>query len=359
MDYENTLAPAHGGCAQQPLLCLSDERVAVILPRPPHTSARRETIAALTRHAVPGYHVEALEIGAARDALSAGRHRLALVWTSDPDAGEAISRAQDAGALVCAIHDPGAAGPAAADSAGRLERCRIVLSPTRAADRRLAELGVEATAIARWRPGIDRERFSPAYYSASAIEATPGAAHPAFSILAAEPIAAGPELTLLMEAFERACRRDDRPQLVMVGRGPAERDLRARLGGRLVVVDPAQTDRLAPMFASAELFVSVGAGDSYGVLQAQASGVAALATEGSGAAEAIEPGRNGCVVAPDPDALGAAIHGLARRATLRERLAAGGLQAAAGCTWERALAELSVHWDAAVRPRAAEVPRAA
>ena len=40
-------------------------------------------------------------------------------------------------------------------------QCRVVLSPSEAADRGLLELGIDADRIARWDRGVDLERFSP------------------------------------------------------------------------------------------------------------------------------------------------------------------------------------------------------
>ena len=89
------------------------------------------------------------------------------------------------------------------------------------------------------------------------------------------------------------------------------------------------------------------------VLEAQASGLPVLAVDTGGAAELIENGRSGCLVAPDPAALGSAIRGLARRAALQDRLATGGLMAVRERTWERSLAQLAAGYARALgEPRA-------
>jgi len=61
---------------------------------------------------------------------------------------------------------------------------------------------------------------------------------------------------------------------------------------------------------------------------AQRTGLPVLAVDGGEAAALIENGRSGFLVPDDPAALADAIRWLSRRATLRERLAAGGLLAA-------------------------------
>jgi hypothetical protein len=58
----------------------------------------------------------------------------------------------------------------------------------------------------------------------------------------------------------------------------------------------------------------------------------------------------------DPIALAGAITGLARRATLRRRLAAGGVLAARQRTWESSLAELAAGYARALTPPAEHSP---
>ncbi|MHB8693596.1 MAG: glycosyltransferase family 4 protein [Solirubrobacteraceae bacterium] len=239
----------------------------------------------------------------------------------------------------------------------------VILSPTRAADQALANLGVDPGRIARWEPGIDRKRFGPAHFSASAIPAPREPASPPFNVLCTDSLDDDRRVALLLSAFEVARRRCPGLQLVVTDCGRAAPHLRSDLRGSLTLLEPADEQR-APIYASADLFVTVDAGNGFGagVLEAQTSGLPVLALEGSGPAELIEPGRNGCVVAPDPDTLGAAIRGLARRATLRERLVTGSLLSARERTWERSLMDLASCWDRALgasHARGHEVTRAA
>ena len=86
------------------------------------------------------------------------------------------------------------------------------------------------------------------------------------------------------------------------------------------------------------------------ILEAQASGLPVLAVDAGGGAELIESGRSGCLAPRSAPALAAAIHGLARRPPLRERLATGGLAAVREHSWERALDRLAEVWEAARMP---------
>ncbi len=162
-----------------------------------------------------------------------------------------------------------------------------------------------------WRPGVDHERFHPSRYAPEVLPAD------RFNVV-------GVGCGLLSEAFELA--RDRMPQLHLV---PASGDPR--------------------VYATADLFVFAQDGDAYcqPIIEAQASGLPVLAVESGGAAELIESGRSGCLVPADAQALATALIGLARRATLRERLATGGLLAVRERTWERSLARLAEIYAAA------------
>jgi glycosyltransferase involved in cell wall biosynthesis len=176
-----------------------------------------------------------------------------------------------------------------------------------------------------WRPGVDHERFSPARY---APEVLPG---DRFNVI-------GVGGRLLAEAFEEA--RELMPRLQLVA-----------------------PDADAAVYATADLLVFADVRDGFcqPILDAQASGLAVLAAESDGAAKLIESGRSGCLVPPYPQAIATALVGLAKRATLRERLATGGLLAAREQTCERSLSQLASIYAAArtEAPAAGEVLRAA
>jgi glycosyltransferase involved in cell wall biosynthesis len=89
-----------------------------------------------------------------------------------------------------------------------------------------------------------------------------------------------------------------------------------------------------------------------------------LAVDAGGPADLIESGRSGCLVAPSAEALAEALHGLARREAIRERLATGGLVAVRERTWERSLRALAEGYTLAIgaplgHPESVDVARAA
>lgn len=231
--------------------------------------------------------------------------------------------------------------PELGHSAAVYRQSTLVLCTSTAAERVLHTLGVEPCRVRRWRHAVDPERFSPAWYSAAALtgEGTDG---PRVNLLHVGPLDQESGVEQVVDAVQFARERNPRVHLVLVGSGPLEELLRARLGDAATFVATPSSEQLARIYASADLLVCAGRGEGCGqtVLEAQASGLPVLAFNEGEPAELVEGGRSGVLVPPTTIALAEAIRWLARRGTLRERLATGGLQAVRERTWEQALAEL-------------------
>jgi glycosyltransferase involved in cell wall biosynthesis len=159
---------------------------------------------------------------------------------------------------------------------------------------------------------------------------TPSGAPQRFQLLHVGPLRHEDGIELLADAFLSARAHDPRLHLVIAGGGSAEPYLRDRLGDAATFLGWLDEDRRAPVYTGADLLVVATGADPSGraILEAQASGLPVLAVDAGAAPELIEPGRSGCLVAAEADVLAAAIRGLARRAALCERLAAGGVLAA-------------------------------
>ena len=222
-------------------------------------------------------------------------------------------------------------------------QCRVVLSPSRAADESLLDLGIPADRLARWDRGVDLDRFNPARYAPGVLPDTHSELGRTFNVLYVGRLSREKGIDLLTEAFLIARDHDPRLHLVLAGRGPEEEALRRRLGSAATFLGWVEGERLAQVYASADLFMFASTTDTFGqvILEAQASGLPVLAVDAGGPAELIEDGRSGCLVAPDPESLANALRGLARRAAIRERLATGGLLAVGDRSWQRSLNQLA------------------
>jgi glycosyltransferase involved in cell wall biosynthesis/predicted metal-dependent phosphoesterase TrpH len=236
--------------------------------------------------------------------------------------------------------------------------CRVVLCPSASAAASVQALGIAPTAVCRWDRGVDLERFNPARYAPGLLP------DGGFNVLYAGRLSREKGVELLAESFLVARDRDPRLHLVLAGRGPEEDLLRRRLGSAATFLGWVAPDALARAYASADLFLFTSVTDTFGqvILEAQASGLPVLAVAAGGPAELIDDGRSGCLVPPDPVAIATALSTLSRRASIRDRLATGGLLAARERSWERSLRQLAEGYDRALgrdAPAVAQAIRAA
>jgi glycosyltransferase involved in cell wall biosynthesis/predicted metal-dependent phosphoesterase TrpH len=236
-------------------------------------------------------------------------------------------------------------------------QCQVVLSPSRAADESLRELGIPDDRIGRWDRGVDLDRFNPARYAPGILPTTHSELGVRFNVLYAGRLSSEKGIDLLAEAFLIARDHDPRLHLVLAGRGPEEDALRHRLGSAATFLGWVEGDRLAQVYASADLFMFASTTDTFGqvILEAQASGLPVLAVDAGGPAELIEDGRSGCLVHPDPESLAGALRGLSRREAIRERLATGGLLSVRERSWQRSLDQLAQGYSRALAGTGAEM----
>jgi glycosyltransferase involved in cell wall biosynthesis len=334
-------------------------RVAVLADGLGTLPALAETVAQLRERGVPGFELDVFgpDAGLDRGLPARSRYDLIHVCGPGPSGVAVLPTAWAMGVPVTtSVH---AELPAGTPVEAFLRGCRRVLSPSRFADQWLRAAGVGEAKLGRWEPGVDLGRFSPAYFSPEAMPAAGAGATARINVLHAGSLTAAKGVGLLADAFLMAHDRDPRLHLVLAGRGPEEDRLRHRLGVAATFLGWLDPDELARALASADLFVLAGAAEACGriVLEAQASGVPVLAVDSGGASELIESGRSGCLVEPSEVALAQAIRWLARRATVRERLATGGLVAVRPRTWERSLSQLADGWTRALaEPAIAEAP---
>jgi glycosyltransferase involved in cell wall biosynthesis/predicted metal-dependent phosphoesterase TrpH len=221
--------------------------------------------------------------------------------------------------------------------------CDVVLSPSPAADRRLAALGVARSRIARWDRGVDHQRFSAPRRMTGPLEGE-------LKVLYAGRLSSEKGVGLLAEAFCAARERDSRLHLVLAGGGPEEQALRRRLGPNATFLGWLEGDALACAYASADIFAFASATDTFGqaILEAQASGLPVVAVGEGGPAWLVEDGRTGLLCQPDARELADALVALAGSPQLRQRLGRAAAQSARRRSWERSLERLSAGYRAAL-----------
>jgi glycosyltransferase involved in cell wall biosynthesis len=179
--------------------------------------------------------------------------------------------------------------------------------------------------------------------------AAPGALHPAIVgakergpvVVAVTPLRSGKGVETLIDAWPAVLAWHPRATLAIAGDGSEERQLRERASA--AGLDDAVrflgfADEPLSVIAGGDVAVHPSWAESfpYGVLEAMTTGVALVATDVGGTAEAVEDGRSGLLVPPrDAAALADAISGLladrdrarslgeAAQARVRERFTLG------------------------------------
>lgn len=166
----------------------------------------------------------------------------------------------------------------------------------------LQGLGASPGQCIRITNGVDLERFS----MADAHEK--GAAREALG-LGAGPVVAQcgrfvPEkrIEMLLDAWPKIRARHPQAELVLVGSGPCEADLRAKAGPGVHFL--GSVDDVAPILQAADAFAlpSRAEGLANAVLEAMASGLAVVATAVGGAVDVIDDGESGRLIPVDDEA---------------------------------------------------------
>jgi glycosyltransferase involved in cell wall biosynthesis/predicted metal-dependent phosphoesterase TrpH len=304
----------------------------------------------------PGMQIGVPSLPAAVEAIADGRYDLIHVCSPGPSgvAAALLARAMEI-PLVGSYHTELAAyaglrsGDPALELTAQLvvaafySQCRLVLSPSRAADQALAELGIGAQRVVRWDRGVDTGRFDPALRDPRAL---PGE----LSVLYAGRISKEKNIDLLADAFALAHEQDPRLHLVFAGGGPEQPRLQERLGERASFLGWLEGTALAAAYASADAFCVPSETDTFGqvVLEAQASAIPVLAVDAGGPRELITDGVDGLLRPARADALAEALLLLAGSDALRLRLGHAARRSVEQRTWERALDRLAAGYRSAL-----------
>jgi glycosyltransferase involved in cell wall biosynthesis/predicted metal-dependent phosphoesterase TrpH len=239
--------------------------------------------------------------------------------------------------------DPAIGGAARMALSLFYRQCRIVLSPSPAADESLTGLGIERDRLGRWARGVDLSLHDPG-------RRRPHDYPGEVKVLYAGRLTREKGADLLVESFLAARERDPRLHLLLAGGGPEEGMMRVRLGEHATFLGWLDRERLADAYASADVFLFCSRTDTYGqvIAEAQASGLPVVAVAEGGPVSLIVDRRTGWLCEPDPAAVAAAVAQLAASPFLRERIARAALADVRGRTWEAAMAQLAAGYERAL-----------
>ncbi|HYO10771.1 MAG TPA: glycosyltransferase [Tepidisphaeraceae bacterium] len=231
---------------------------------------------------------------------------------------------------------------------------------------KLSDLGVPEEKILQIQPAVDAEKFNPSHHDPNLWQSR-GIGQP-HRLLYVGRVSVEKNLPMLCEAYRRLCEKRRDVALIIAGDGPYVQRMRQALSHLPAHFLGYQDDaQLAPLYASADLFVFPSRTDTLGqvVMEAQASGLPALVTPDGGPKESIEDGRTGAIVAGDDPARWAqAIEALIDDAPRRQRMALAAAQRASRLSLAATFhgfwnAHLSACEHAAASPAAAPATAAA
>ncbi len=177
-------------------------------------------------------------------------------------------------------------------------RTDIVYVPSRATGEELAAKGIPGEKLKYYPRGIDVERFHPAKAN--------GFFHGRFKVIGKEikllyvgRVSREKNLPELVEAFKQLAALRKGIRLIVVGEGPYLEEMKQALEGLPVTFTGfLDGEDLPQAYASSDVFLFPSTTDTFGnvVLEAQASGLPVIVTDGGGPQENLIPGRTGYVV---------------------------------------------------------------
>ena len=226
-----------------------------------------------------------------------------------------------------------------------------VLCPSRIYEEHLHSRGVTHTGV--WSRGVDPGEFHPRFLS-EAYRARFGVGANDLLVTYIGRIAREKNMELLLRAWETLVGSRGGAQLVLVGRGPLEDEIRRRELPGVHVTGLMKGRELAEAYASADIFTFPSPTETFGnsLLEAMGSGLPSLVAAAGGVLEFAEHGRNAWLVAPNStEAITDGLGRLLADAALRRRLAEGALQTAGERRWDVVYDRLVADYRAAASSR--------
>src|SRR3954468_13934315 len=226
-----------------------------------------------------------------------------------------------------------------------------VLCPSRIYEEHLHSRGVTHTGV--WSRGVDPAHFHPRFRS-EAYRQVLGVGANDLLVTYIGRIAREKNLELLLRAWEALVGSRGGAQLVLVGRGPLEDEIRRRELPGVHVTGLMKGRELAEAYASADLFTFPSPTETFGnsLLEAMGSGLPSLVAAAGGVLEVAEHGRNAWLVAPNStDAITEGLARLLADPALRRRLVEGALQTAAERRWDVVYDQLVADYRGAASSR--------
>ena len=230
------------------------------------------------------------------------------------------------------------------------KKCRHVYVPSLSVEAVLHAHGI-TKGLRLWERGVNMERFNPERRSTT-WRARYGIDPDEVVVSFVGRLVWEKGLHVYADVIEGLEKRGIPHRSVVVGSGPAEAELQARLP-RTVFTGHLGGLTLAQAYASSDVFVFPSETETFGnvTLEAMASGLPTVCARATGSMELVEHERSGFLLAPDDsDAFLSATTRLVQDTELRTRMGKAALQLAHHYGWPAVLDRLVGYYDEVLAP---------
>jgi phosphatidylinositol alpha 1,6-mannosyltransferase len=216
-------------------------------------------------------------------------------------------------------------------------QCEHVYVPSESMIEVLQEHGLDGN-LRLWARGVDIERFNPRARSNSWRRKV-GIAENEVVIGFVSRLVLEKGLRRMLDIFEALDKRGVKARVLIVGDGPARRELERSLP-TAVFTGYLEGAELARAYASADVFLFPSDTETFGnaTLEAMASGLPVVCAEATGNRSLVPHGQSGFrVPVSDVDGFAEALESLVEDHELRARMGAAGFERAQSYSWPRVL----------------------
>jgi len=218
--------------------------------------------------------------------------------------------------------------------------CDIVLAPNGPCREHLGEMGLRPEQIRTWGRGVETNLLSPKRRDLQWRRAQ-GFNDPELVILFLGRLVREKGIESFVRTISELRERGHAVRPMVIGSGPAEPEMRARLGAA-AFVGHFEGEALGRAVASADILLNPSLTEAFGNvnLEAMAAGLAVVSADIGSAQALIENGRSGILCSPDPACYADAIESLLKDPARRMALGRAASASAATFRWPLVLEEV-------------------
>lgn len=204
------------------------------------------------------------------------------------------------------------------------QRCDAIIVPSQPIKKLLADYGV-AKDIQVIPTGLPPEQFYP-WPDRAKLRSRFNIPAEAVLLINAGRLGKEKNLDLMLDLFSQIHRQARATFLLLVGGGPAERELKEKarqlgLGNHLIFIGEVPHEKIGSFYQAADIFLATSLTETQGLVltEAKAAGLPVVAINAFGTADMVQPGRDGYLC--DQDNFGSSVLGLVNDPVKRQQMA--------------------------------------